>query len=227
MSGINLIAQPRVTAYTDLGQTSVSDGLFIKTAGLGQYKYGKNLIETGFQIDLKSNNKNTFSGYNIKASREFKIKDFPFEVQGFYILTPFLDIFRETNWGVMLNIKRDNFVMRIGTNFRTFAFTQKAIEYYELPESSKIHENWNLMYSFSYCLKPLENYWNIGLSITNIDHFIINQETNPIFNLRASYKVSSPINLFVESWYKSAGSFNLSVNYFGFFFRTGIIWDIN
>ncbi len=227
MSGIILIAQPQVTAYTDLGQTSVSDGLFIKTAGLGRYKFGKNRVEAGFQFDLKSNNENTISGYSISASRELLIKNFPFEVQGFYILTPFSDIFRETNWGVMLNIKRDHFVLRIGTNFRTFAFTQKAIEYYELQESSKIHENWNLMYSFAYYIKPLENYWNIGLSITNIDHFIINQETNPVFNIRALYEVSSPINLFVESWYKSAGAFNLSVNYFGFFFRTGIIWDIN
>ena len=125
MSGIILIAQPQVTAYTDLGQTSVSDGLFIKTAGLGRYKFGKNRVEAGFQFDLKSNNENTISGYSISASRELLIKNFPFEVQGFYILTPFSDIFRETNWGVMLNIKRDHFVLSIGTNFRTFAFTQK------------------------------------------------------------------------------------------------------
>ena len=227
MSGINLLAQPRVTAYIDLGQTSVSNGLFIKTAGLAHYKFGKNIVETGFQLDFKSNNKNTFSGYNIKASRELRIKDFPFEVQGFYIWTPFSDILRETNWGVVLNMKRDHFVMRIGTNFRTFAFTQKAINHYDIETSSKIHENWNLIYSFGYYIKSLDNNWNIGLSVTNIDYFIINQETNPVFYLRALYTLNSPISLFAESWYKSAGAFNLSVNYFGFFFRTGILWDIN
>ena len=227
MSGINLIAQPRLTAYTDFGQSSVSDGLFIKTAGLGSYQFGKYKVETGFLLDLISNNEKTISGYSIGASRELLIKNFPFEVQGFYILTPFSGIFRETNWGVVLNMKREHVVLRIGTNFRTFAFTQNAINDYDLKTNSKIHENWNLMYSFAYYIKPLENYWNIGFSITNIDHFIINQETNPVFNLRALYEVNQPINLFVESWYKSAGAFNLSVNYFEFFFRTGIIWDIN
>jgi len=227
ISGTNLIAQPQASAYTDMGKTSVSDGFYIKTAGLAHYQFGKNRVETGFQLDLKSNSENVFSGYNIKASREVQIKNFSFEVQGFYIWTPFSDILRETNLGLLLHVKRNHFIIKLGTNFRTFAFTQNAIKYYELKEGTKIHEYWNILYSFSYYLKPIENYWNIGLSMTNIDHFIINQETNPVFNLRALYEVSSPINLFAESWYKSAGAFNLSVNYFGFFFRTGIIWDIN
>ena len=225
--GTNLIAQPQVSAYTDIGKTSVSDGLLMKIAGLAHYQFGENKVETGFQFDLKSNNKKVFSGFNIKASRNIWIKNFPIEVKGFYVWTPYSDILHETNWGLLLHVKRNHFIMKIGTNFRTFAFTQEAIKYYDLEEGTKIHENWNLMYSFGYYLKPFENNWNIGLSITNIDHFIINQETNPIFNLRALYELSSPINLFVESWYKSAGAFNLSVNHFGFFFRTGIIWDIN
>ena len=47
------------------------------------------------------------------------------------------------------------------------------------------------MYSFSYFLKPTDENWNVGLSVTNIDHFVINQETNPVMNLCGLYNASS------------------------------------
>ena len=227
ISGINVMAQPRITAFTDLGQNNVSDGLFIKATGLAAYQFSKYRIETGFQLDIKSNNENVFTGINVNALREFSLGKFSFEMDGFFVWTPYSGILRETNLGLMLNHNRRHFAFTIGTNFRTYAFTNKAIDNYELNGNTKIHENWNLMYLIGYYIKPIDNPWNIGLNITNIDHFLINQETNPEFNLRAIYTVKPPIRLFVESWYKSAGSLNLYVNHFGFFFRSGIIWNIN
>ncbi|MCD6597395.1 MAG: hypothetical protein J7L04_06895, partial [Bacteroidales bacterium] len=123
-------------------------------------------------------------------------------------------------------IRPKHFIIRIGTNFKTYALNKKAISNYEIDTDTKIKENWNLMYSFSYYLKSFDNLWNVGISITNFDYFIINQETNPVFNLNAWYKPGTPLKLFIETWYKSSGAFNLSVNYFGFFVRTGIIWNI-
>lgn len=226
VSAINMFPQARVSGYIDMGQNNVSNGLFIKTAGLAQYQLGKYRLGAGFQFDLKSPNENFFSGLNLNASREFMIKNFPLEVLGFYTLTPFSDISRETNWGLILNIRPKHFIIRIGTNFKTYAINKEAINKYEIDTDSKIKENWNLMYSFSYYLKSFDNLWNVGISMTNFDHFIINQETNPIFNLNAWYKPNIPLKLFIETWYKSSGAFNLSVNYFGFFVRTGIVWNI-
>ena len=226
LSAMNMFPQAVVSAYMDMGQNNVSNGLYIKTAGLANYQYGKYRIGAGFQLDLKSPNENIFSGLNLNASREFLIKDFPLEIQGFYTLTPFSDISRETNWGLILSIQPKHFIIRIGTNFRTYALNKKAISNYEIDADTKIKENWNLMYSFSYYLKSFANLWNVGLSLTNFDHFIINQETNPIFNINAWYKPTIPFKLFIETWYKSSGAFNLSVNNFGFFVRTGIIWNI-
>jgi len=224
---INLIAQFQTTLYTDIGQNVVSDGLFIKMADLANYQFGKNKVEAGLQVDIISNTDRFFSGYNIKASREFMIKSFPLDAQGFFILTPFSDILRETNWGILFGMYRNHFSIRIGTHFRTYAYNQKTIKSYGFETDARLHENWNLIYSFDGYVKPINNLWNIGLSVTNIDHFIINQETNPILNVKAGYRIQSTLNLFLESWYKSAGAFNLNVNYFGFFFRTGIIWDIH
>ena len=223
----SLSAQPQLLAYTDIGRNNVSSGLYFRTAELANYQFGKYGFEAGLQMDLISNYQPLFSAFSGKAGRQIIIKEFPFDVQAFYIYSPFSDDLRETNWGVLVNVKRNHFAFKLGTNFRTFAYNKSAAEFYGFDKTNKIHENWNLIYSLGYFFKPAENPWNIGLSVTNIDHFLINQETNPVINLRANYKVSSPVELFMETWYKSAGAFNLSVNYFGFFVRTGIVWDIN
>jgi hypothetical protein len=224
---INLLAQYRTTFYTDIGQTVVSEGLFVKMADLTTYQFGKNKLEAGLQIDILSNNDRFFSGYNIKVSREWTIKSFPLETRAFFLLSPFSDILRETNWGILLGIYRNHFTIEIGTNFRTYAYNHKAVNTYDFETDTRMHENWNLMYSFNGYIKPLENIWNIGLSITDIDNFIINQETNPVINLQFTYRFKPSLKLYFETWYKSAGALNLNVNYFGFFVRTGIIWDIN
>ncbi len=223
----NLVAQAGLSAYNDIGKNNVSQGIFIKSATMAYYKSGKNRLETGFQTDLK-NNKFSFSGYTLSASRILKIKKIPIELKGFCTLIYPSEIFEETNWGALLKMRQKHFEMAIGTNFKSYNFRQKAVEDYNIdPKHTKVHEIYNIMYSFSYYLKPADDSWNIGLSVTNIDHFIINQETNPVFNLTCLYRISSPVCLYMQAWYKCAGITNLELNHFGFFFRTGIIWDIN
>lgn len=224
----NLNAQPGITFYTDVGKTNVSNGPYIKSATLGHYKVGKNTLETGFQLDLKSYNKNVFSGYLINASRIIPIKRIPISLHVFYVNELFSEILKETNWGVYLQMRHKRFDMVFGSNFRTYCFRKKAVDEFEIEKSAtRLHEKFNIMYSFSYFLKPTDELWNIGLSITDMDYFIINQETNPMYNLQGIYKFNTSFCLYAQAWYKSAGVLNMSSNYFGFFFRTGLIWDIN
>ena len=224
----NLTAQPGFTIYTDLGENNVSGGLFIKSATMGHIKSGKNRLETGFEINLKNNNHVLFSGYTINASRFFLIKSHPIELQGFCTWAYNSQLLRETNLGALLNMKRSRFEMKIGTNFRTYAFRNQVIMDYGIDKSSvRIHENFNIMYLFVYYFKKADDHWNIGLTVTNIDRFTINQETNPELSLRGLYKPGSQISLYAESWYKTAGAPNLAINHFGIFIRTGIIWNFN
>jgi hypothetical protein len=227
-NGIDLMAQSGVSLYTELGKNNVSDGLFIKSTAIGACKFGKNMVETEFQFDLVNGKKNSLSAYAISASRDMVIKGIPFELKGFYIRTPFSKILCETNWGALVNLKRNHFEMTIGTNLKSFTIRQQAIADYAIDNISlKIKELYNIMYSFSYYLKPIENNWNLGVSVSNIDHFIINQETNPFFNIYGSYKLRSPVSLYAQACYKIAGISNLELNYFGYFVRTGIIWTIS
>jgi hypothetical protein len=227
LQSINSKAQFQTIRYFDAGQNVVSDGFYLKMGTFANYQFGKNNVAAGLQTNIISNNDKVLSGYSIKATRELMISSFPMEIQGLFILSPFSDLIKETNWGILFGTHRNHFAIRIGTNFRTYSYTQKTFEDYDFETNTRIHENWNPMYSFDYYINSIDHRWNIGLAITNIDHFIINQDTNPVFNLQFTYRSGPSMNMFIESWYKTAGALNLNVNYFGYFFRAGITWDIH
>jgi hypothetical protein len=223
---MNLSAQSGLTVYADAGDYTISDGLFMRSALLGHYRSGKNQLEAGVLTNLINSNNIVLSGYCINGSREFRIKNTFLELTGFWLWTASSELLQETNYGCFISIKQKHFEMQLGTNCRTYSFRRKAMQEFPIKEdNSKIHENFNLMYSFSYNLKPFDSRWNTGLTLTNTDHFLINQETNPYINVHGSYNVSSPVCLFAEVWYKNAGSLNMSTNYFGFVIRGGVKWN--
>lgn len=219
-------AQPHMSYYMDLGQNNISDGLYVKSVVQGGYNFNKYQVETGFQFNLKSYNNRFFSGYYLGGGRKFLINKFEFSLQGLFVYAPYLDTFRETNWGIIFKMNRQHFRMRFGTNFRTYSITRNTSNSTVPEENIKLHENWNIMYSFSYYFMKEDRKWNIGLNITNIDYFLIYQETNPVYNVMASYRISEPLKIYLQPWYQNSGSFNLNVNYFGFFVRAGVVWSI-
>jgi hypothetical protein len=214
--------------YADVGSNNVSEGTFIKNSYRAHYQYQKYSLESGLQFDWLSNNPNTLSGFDLLGAREFSIKNFPFDVQGFFMLNRFSDLACETNWGIKAEThKFDHFRIVLGTNFKSYKINSDARETYNISKSdSKLTENFNLLYRASVYLKPHAHHWNLGLSITNIDYYIINQSTNPVFNIQGLYKAKPKLNLFMEAWYKQAGMLNISANYFGYFFRGGVTWEI-
>ena len=226
VNGIN--AQIKLQSYIDIGENNVSEGVFVKNVYRSTYQYQKYNVEAGMQFDLISNNPNTFTGLDIIGSREFLIRDFSFDIKGFFMLNRFSDLQYETNWGVRIETRKlEHFLFELGTNLRTYTINSTAREEYNIDKSnSKLNENFNLMYVISAYLNPQNNDWNVGLSCTNVDYYIINQSTNPVFNLQMTYKLKSNLTLYLDTWYKQAGIFNINANYFGYFFRGGVIWEI-
>jgi hypothetical protein len=222
-----LEAQFQIFVYSDAGRTNVSEGLFIKTAAFGEYRLNRNKFEIGSQFDILNNRKNRSPGVLLNYSREFSIKKNSLEASGFFLYNKFSEFIYETNWGVILALNRRHFFYKLGTNFRSYGLSGKAINQFEIENQGKIREYRNFIYSLTYFIKPIDSKWNAGITCSNIDYFVINQETNPVFYLQGRYRVTNTFLIFVESWYKSAGSFNISVNPFGYFFRTGIKWTID
>jgi len=222
----SLHAQLSLSGWFDTGSNNVSEGLYLRTAGFGSYQSGKMTFNVGMQIDVVSQNPNILSGLKADIRREFSLKKIAPELVGFYSLNRFSDLLYEYNLGLLCNLNLEHFDFSLGTHFRTYGITKDAAEEYYFETHKKIHENWNMIYLVAYRLKPADHEWNISLNVTNIDHFIIEQETNPVLFLAGQYRISGQLTAFTELWYKTAGSFNLSVNYFGFLVRTGIVWDI-
>jgi hypothetical protein len=214
--------------YTDAGKSNVSNGFYVKSAVIGTFKTGKYAVEGGFQADLAYKNRSAFSGLTVSMSKDIMLKSISFTLEGFLLRTKASDITGETNWGVLLKTGRNHFKTMIGINFRTYSFTRFAIREYKLDKgTARCHDVYNFMYAFTYDLKTEDSFWNAGMTITDSDHFVINQENNITFNLHGSYKLSPSVFLYTQAWYQAAGITNLKINNFAFILRTGIIWNIN
>lgn len=225
--GVKAQSITRLSAYMDAGENNVSQGFYMKTAVLGSYQKGKYVLNAGGQLDIINSGDKIFTGSKFMGGRVFSIKNFDFQIHGLFMYNSISENVFETNWGVLSKVERKHFHYQLGTNFRAYHLPRQVRKEYNPDVENKIKENWNLIYLIAYNLKPDDYIWNVGITVTNIDHFILSQETNPMINLHGRYRISDPIMLYAESWYKSAGALNISVNYFGFFFRLGLIWKID
>ncbi len=219
-------AQSGFSLFGDVGKTNVSEGFYSKAVSLGEYDRGMHSFAAGIQLDLRSANPNTFSGASLRAGRRFSIREQPMQADAFFVLHRFSELLYETNGGVLAEIRQNNFRFQLGTGFRAYRYTREAIDEYNINKNNTLRENFVVLYLLGYTLKPDDHHWNLGAAVTNIDHFIINQETNPLIMVHGTYRLMPQLSLNMETWYKSAGAFNLSVNYFGFFVRTGLRWDV-
>ncbi|MDP3436395.1 MAG: hypothetical protein Q8S04_04070 [Bacteroidales bacterium] len=221
-------AQIILKSYFDIGENNASEGVFVKSVYRVNYQYLKFNIETGMQFNLISNNPNTITGLDILGSTDFLVRKFPLSAKGYFMLNRFSDLMYETNWGVGIETRKfEHFLFELGTNFKTYRFNSGAINKYNISkDKSKLRENFNLRYVISAYLKPHYNDWNLGLSCTNVDYYVINQSTNPVFNFQTTFKIKSNLTVYLDLWYKQAGMLNINAYYFGYFFRGGVIWKI-
>jgi hypothetical protein len=227
MQWMNLSAQPSLTIYADASKNILSEATTLRSVIIGAYQFGNSQVEAAFRTNLTNGNNTVMSGYFINGSREFRIKNFPFSVNGFWLWIAPSAILKETDYGCFISMKQEHFEMKLGTNFRTYSLRKKAIDEYNIENGeTKIHENFNMMYYLTCNLRPSRSRWNVGLTLTDMDYFLINQETNPYMNVHFSYRVSSPVCLFAEAWYKNAGFLNMSSNYFGYAIKIGLTWKI-
>jgi hypothetical protein len=222
-----LNAQLQCSPFFIVGKTNVSEGLYIKSSVTCNFKYKTNTFGIGGQMDLKSSAENRSPVCDLNYTKRFSIKSFPLDAKSFFMYSRFSDRMYETDLGFLAFTERQHWTFKLGTSFRTFGLTKKAVEEYAVTNDSKIRENFNTMYSVSGYLKPQNNIWNIGITMTNFDSFIILQETNPMFYIETRYRPIETITLFIDAAYMNAGALNLSVNPFGYYFKTGIQWNID
>ena len=220
--GVN--AQFAIHPYIDVGDHNASEGGYVRNAVRANYPFQKYFFAGGLQFDIISANTNTLTGVDFLAGRNFIVQNTPFYVNGFWMLNRFSDLMYETNWGGRIGSQKlPHFLVEFGVNFKTYRINSSARDQFGIPKSdSRLSENFNLTYQMAYYVKPHSSDWNIRLLCANVDYYLINQSTNPLFSLQGWCKITPRLTICADTWYKQAGVFNFYANYFGYFFRGGI-----
>ena len=221
-------AQQKVSAFFDMGKNNVSNGFYLKNGIGGSLMVHSYKVSAYTQLSYISNNPRFLSAIHASVFKELLINEYPVETDIYFILNRFSENLYSSDWGMWVskNFGR-HYYLSLGANFKTYAVNSSARKEYNFDKSdAKIHEDFTLIFRTGFSLKPEDNYWNAAFYITNMDFFLINQSTNPMFLLNAEYSATPKLKVFVDAWYKTAGLFNISTDKFGYFFRTGIVWEI-
>jgi hypothetical protein len=220
-------SQPQVMSFVEAGDNNIYSKGYFSHSIFASYDLNNDRFNTGIIYSFGGERENIFGGYSLWYTRKFSIRQQSFAVSGFYLWVPFSNELRETNWGLTLNYKLPHFRFTLGNNYRTYRFSKAYIKSDQSTSGSyRIIEPGNLMYTFQYLVKKEEAEWNVMLSVTNNDYFMIEQETNPMILLQGEYQFNETLTSFIDIGYKSSGLLCIKVEPFGYFFRIGIKWDI-
>jgi len=224
---MNLFSQYSVNTYAEVGDNAVSQGVYGNLSGLLSAKFGSVTATTGGLLSLSNATPNVFSAYTLQLQTEQTILKKAFTIAGFYLWKPFSEDLRESDIGLLVNLRTKHIGYQLGLNSRLYYFSQAAKVKYNLPDTvqTSISEPVNLMYRLTF-YQPFSKKMNFEVSLTNFDTYTIQQETNPMLRTQLSYELNSKLNLYSELEYLQAGFFNMRVNYFGLLLRGGVVWHI-
>ena len=211
--------------FTEAGGHGASEGLYNSYAVQATMPVCELSLSAGTLFSLSAAQQKIFSGLKLSAAYELTNTKYPIDIQLLYMYKPFSSLLSETNAAITGAVRFQRFGMLLDANTRIYSFTAKGAS--TLPQDASTHmwEYINTMYRFSYYV-PLSTKTELETKITNVDEFIIQQETNPMVFAKISHQYNSKLNLYTELGYLQSGLMNIRVNYFGVFIRGGVIWQI-
>lgn len=220
----NIQAQFSSSVYIETGENYVSSGMYADITGnisqkIKQWELG---LTTG--LTFSEARQYRFNALGLDLSREFKLKEFSFNGKLFYQWKPFSERIHEQNAGLLMAYEKKWFGIEMGLNTRIYNLTDRIVSLNNYQHTT-IWEPLNLMYKFTYFTFISEKI-HFRTSITNYDTFIIQQETNPMIVTKLDYQLSQSTKLNLGVGYLQSGLMNIRVNYFGYFIRGGVQWEL-
>lgn len=220
----HLGAQVSSSVYVETGENYVSSGIYTDIYGSFSARIHQWKIEMASGITFTEARQDRFNALSFDISKGFHLKEFAFTAKAFYQWKPFSERLHEHNAGLLLSFDKNRFSIETGLNTRIFKLTNELSTLNNYQHTA-IWEPVNLMYKISYTY-PLSEKFNLRASITNYDAFIIQQETNPMVITKLDYQLSKTTKLNMGVGYLQSGLMNIRVNYFGYFIRGGVQWDL-
>jgi hypothetical protein len=194
---------------------------------LVRYQINKYQLEAGSSEKFSNQKDNLTNGYFLYAGRNFQIKNISFRLSAKYIMNPTTSIIRDQNIGIYTGFSLHHFDILLGNNYRIYGLSRKYRKENDFGFSNaSVKEPVNLIYDFTYRLMDMDHKWNLRGSVTNLDYFIVHQETNPMLKLNFTISFNDRLNLFSDLYYIRAGFMNIRVIYYGYLIRAGIQWKI-
>ncbi len=215
--------------FAESGDKITENGVYFHSAGILDVEAGPWIFQAGMLNPWVDELKSGYGASVFKAGRKISIsKRLETQAHVFYYNRLASDIIREENAGVMLTAELEHWEFALGNNSRRYVLRKDYRNTVQLSDSAdaKIYEWRNVMYRISYEIKSKEDPWNLRFGVTNYDYFIINQGTNPMLFSEFDYSPNNLLQFRISVCYKGAGSMNLQADYFGFFLRGGVIWNV-
>jgi hypothetical protein len=217
-----------INGFIDAGSSTASGGPFVRPSMIVDYHAGDYFGSSGFQFTLPGDERKTFSGWYLQGGKDFSLRDFAFSAALFCMVVPFSALTRESNAGLLFKHNRDHIELHFGYHMRNYRMNLENLPSAD-PSSvydPNIWEFRNFIYRGTLRLHAKDAPWNLSASFTNYDHFQLQQETNPMISLEGNYRINNAFSLYSSIWYRGAGMLNLHPNFYGFYFRTGLQWQL-
>lgn len=224
---VSVFSQLSLENYIEVGSNNASQGIYSDFSTQISAQTGIFSASIGALLKASNTSENIFAAYSINSLLHLTVLKQKLSFGAFYLWKPFSVDLRETNYGVITNLKTNIIDLSIGVNARNYGFSKSAIEKYQLDDaiSTNVSEPLNLMYKIA-LHKVICTKVNIEFRITNYDNYIIQQISNPMAMAKCNYKLNSKLQLYSELGIMQAGLLNVRINYFGFYCRGGVVWHI-
>lgn len=217
----NTRAQLNAGIWGDAGSSQIDVNGFTSFSAEAAYSYDKYSFSAAYSILFSEWKETIHNGIKLDIGRNFELKKIPFRASILYLHKPVSNEIYEWDLGAFLHKKTGNWNYGFGGHYREIRLKKKYAEDYP---DTKIVEKFNLLYVLRYNIPLKTETWKLHATLTNFDHFLLLQETNPMVYVGAHYLGFKNFNIFSEFWYRSAGLNNIQVQYYGYSFRLGALW---
>jgi len=224
----SVLSQIIVDNYIDVGRNNISEGVYSEFSTTISKHFGIFNASTGALLSYSNANKNIFSAYSLSVSRDvLKIRKHTVNLNVIYVWKPFSEDLREYNVGVFAEYRTKHFCQTLGFNSQLYRFTHAAKVKYNFPDSINtiVWLPFNFMYKFSF-YQPINKKLNMEVRVTNFDTYTILQDIYPVILTKFTYNLNSKVQLYSQLCYMQTGLMGIRVNYFGYYLRGGVLWQI-
>lgn len=220
-------SQFKVDVYGGMAVNPIDQPYLITLGHSPSFMYENFFAQYSLDLNINQRDVKTFNAVSVSVGYSFDIKNSHLGLSLFYCYKPVSHILNINNTGIKLIYAFKKWFFALGNNLNIYRFNKNAAEIYGITDDQYLVESANIMYSIKYYFREEGYDWNAYINISNYDIYIIEQEINPMLNVGITYLRNEKWPTFyVDFWYQTAGLNNIRVNYFGYFYRIGALWEI-